>query len=47
MDKPCHILVVNEKKNDTLIKNWPRHQYVSHIYTKLTETNGMTNGARF
>jgi hypothetical protein len=39
-----HILVVNEK-NYTLIKNWPHHQSVSHIYKKLTEINEMTNSA--
>jgi hypothetical protein len=48
MDMPCHFLVVNEKKkNDISIKNWSRHQSVSHVYTKLTETNGRTNDARF
>jgi hypothetical protein len=47
---PCQILIVNEKKKKkktTSIKNWPHHQSVSHVYTKLTETNRMTNGARF
>jgi hypothetical protein len=29
------------------IKNCPRHNSVSHVYTKLTETNGRTNGASF
>ncbi len=35
------------KKNVISIKNWQHHQSVSHIYTKLTKTNGMTNGAQF
>jgi hypothetical protein len=35
------------KKNVISIKNWQHLQPVSHIYTKLTKTNGMTNGAQF
>ena len=35
------------KKNVISIKNWQHLQHVSHIYTKLTKTNGMTNGAQF
>jgi hypothetical protein len=40
----CHILIVNEK-NVNSIKNWTRYQSVNHVYTKLTGTNEMTNGA--
>ena len=48
MGMSCHILVVNEeKKNVNLIKNWSCHQFVSHVYTKLTDTNEITNGAHF
>ncbi len=47
MNMSCHILVANEKKKITLIKNWPRHQSISDIYTKLMETNRKTTGARF
>jgi hypothetical protein len=36
-----------KKKKKNSIKNWSRHQSVSHLYTKLTETNEMTNGACF
>ena len=46
MDMPCHIIVVI-KKNYMSIKNCPRHNSVSYVYTKLTETNGRTNGASF
>ena len=42
----CQILIINEK-NVTSIKNCLYHYSVSHIYTKLTETNGMTNDAQF
>jgi hypothetical protein len=38
----CHL-----KKNYISIKNCSRHNSVSQVYTKLTETNGMTNGASF
>ena len=38
----CHF-----KKKYMSIKNCPRHNSVSHVYTKLTETNGRTNGASF
>jgi hypothetical protein len=46
MSMTCHILVVI-KKIYMSIKNCPRHNSVSHVYTKLTETNGRTNGASF
>jgi hypothetical protein len=46
MGMPCHILVIIKKKYMS-IKNCPRHNSVSHIYTKLTETNGRTNSASF
>ena len=32
---------------DSLIKNWRRHQSVSHIYTKLIKTNERNNNAQF
>ncbi len=35
-----------KKKNGTSIKNWSHHYFVNHVYTKLTETNRMTNGTR-
>ena len=47
MSMSCHILVVNDKKNATSIKNLLFHQSVSHVYTKLMETNEIINGARF
>ena len=47
MGMPCHILVVIKKKKYMSIKNCSRHNSVSHAYTKLTETNGRTNGASF
>ena len=46
MGMPCHILVVI-KKNYMSIKNCPRHNSVSHVYTKLTKTNKRTNGVSF
>ena len=36
-----------KKKKKTSIKNWPRYHYINHVYIKLTETNGKTNGAQF
>ncbi len=50
MDKSNQILILNEKKkkkNVSSIKNWSRHQSISHVYTKLIETNEKTNGAQF
>ena len=44
MGMPCHILVVKKKKNSNSIKNWPDYHSVNHVYIKLTETKGMTNG---
>ena len=38
----CHL-----KKKYMSIKNYPRHNSVSHVYTKLTETNGRTNDVSF
>ena len=35
------------KKKYMSIKNCPRHNSISHVYTKLTETNGKTNCASF
>jgi hypothetical protein len=46
MGMSCHILVVI-KKIYTSIKNCPRHNSVSHVYIKLTESNGRINGASF
>ena len=31
----------------TSIKNWSHYQFLSYVYTKLTEANRISNGIRF